>query len=87
MHRDSYIIGTCTPMCAVLPCPLYVEWGNVLKVGAIDCSSSENTDICREFGVMGYPTVKVRQERFHFGRLTSPSVCALLCSGIALPCR
>ena len=87
MHRDSYIIGTCTPMLAVLPCSPYVEWGNVLKVGAIDCSSSENTDTCREFGVMGYPTVKVRQERFHFGRLTSPSVCALLCAGVALPCR
>lgn len=36
----------------------FTEWRNVIKLGAIDCAHNDHTAICREFDIMGYPTVK-----------------------------
>lgn len=37
---------------------LFLGWEKVIKVGAIDCAKDENIPICREYEVMGYPTLK-----------------------------
>jgi len=33
-------------------------WKDVISVGAIDCAAEENMPTCREYEVMGYPTLK-----------------------------
>ncbi|ODM98934.1 Sulfhydryl oxidase 2 [Orchesella cincta] len=33
------------------------SWQSVIKVGAIDCSDESNVPACREYEIMGYPTV------------------------------
>ena len=33
-------------------------WNDILKVGAVDCAAEENSDICRDFEVMSYPTIR-----------------------------
>lgn len=33
-------------------------WKEVISVGAIDCAAEENMPTCREYEVMGYPTLK-----------------------------
>lgn len=33
-------------------------WQSLVKVYAFDCSSDENNDLCREFEVMAYPTIR-----------------------------
>lgn len=30
----------------------------MIKVGAVDCAKDENIPLCREYEVMGYPTLK-----------------------------
>jgi len=37
---------------------LSVDWHNVIRVAAIDCADDANTATCREYEVMGYPTLK-----------------------------
>jgi len=34
------------------------SWKPIVQVAAIDCSTDENNDICREFEVMRYPTMR-----------------------------
>ena len=34
------------------------SWRNVMAVGAIDCAQEINMPTCREYEVMGYPTIK-----------------------------
>ena len=34
------------------------SWRNVMAVGAIDCAQDINMPTCREYEVMGYPTIK-----------------------------
>lgn len=45
--------------------PLYKEyaqnlygWRNVLKVAAIDCAADDNSDLCRNFEIMSYPSLR-----------------------------
>ena len=33
-------------------------WRDVISVGAIDCADEVNTDTCREYDIMGYPSMK-----------------------------
>ena len=42
-------------------------------IGSVDCTTDENKDLCQEYGVQGYPTLKVRafiMYLFIFRRLT-----------------
>ncbi len=34
------------------------DWHKVIKLGAIDCAQEENMPACRDYEVMGYPTLK-----------------------------
>lgn len=34
------------------------SWGSIVQIGAIDCASDENNDICREYEIMRYPTMR-----------------------------
>uniref|UniRef100_A0A7G3ACA2 Sulfhydryl oxidase n=1 Tax=Lutzomyia longipalpis TaxID=7200 RepID=A0A7G3ACA2_LUTLO len=34
------------------------SWRDIVDILAIDCSSDENSDVCRDFEVMSYPTVR-----------------------------
>lgn len=48
------------------------SWQGVAQVAAIDCSADENHDLCREFEIMGYPSVRYfkpnfKDERNNFG--------------------
>ncbi|XP_055858943.1 sulfhydryl oxidase 1 [Episyrphus balteatus] len=43
------------------------KWRDFLKVQAIDCAAEENNDICREYEVMAYPTMR------YFGPKYEPS--------------
>jgi len=33
-------------------------WGDVIKIGAIDCADWKNEDICSDYDIKGYPSVK-----------------------------
>ena len=34
------------------------KWSDVISVAAIDCAEEENMPICRDYGIMGYPSLK-----------------------------
>ncbi|XP_059612914.1 sulfhydryl oxidase 1 isoform X2 [Phlebotomus argentipes] len=34
------------------------NWRDIVAISAIDCSSDENSDVCRDFEVMAYPTIR-----------------------------
>ena len=34
------------------------EWEKVIKIGVVDCALDENIPLCREYEIMGYPTLK-----------------------------
>ncbi|KAM8999874.1 sulfhydryl oxidase 1 [Sarcophilus harrisii] len=34
------------------------DWRPVISVAALDCAEEANSEICRDFGIMAYPTVK-----------------------------
>lgn len=42
-------------------------WRDIVKIHAIDCAAEENNDICREYEVMGYPSLR------YFGPNYQPS--------------
>ncbi|XP_055916785.1 sulfhydryl oxidase 1 [Eupeodes corollae] len=42
-------------------------WRDIVKIQAIDCAAEENNDICREYEVMSYPTMR------YFGPKYQPS--------------
>ncbi|CAH0547791.1 unnamed protein product [Brassicogethes aeneus] len=42
-------------------------WKDVVRVGAIDCANDENNPLCREFEIMGYPTLKYFHEKYAEG--------------------
>ncbi|KAF7273265.1 hypothetical protein GWI33_014013 [Rhynchophorus ferrugineus] len=41
------------------------DWRDVVIVAAIDCSDDRNNPICREYEIMGYPTLRYFGEDFH----------------------
>lgn len=43
------------------------EWKSMISVGAIDCSDEDNSPICREFEIMGYPTLRYFHENYQKG--------------------
>lgn len=42
-------------------------WKNIVSIGAIDCSDEDNSPICREFEIMGYPTLRYFHENYSEG--------------------
>lgn len=42
-------------------------WKPLVAVGAIDCSDDDNSDICRNFEIMGYPTLRYFHENYQEG--------------------
>lgn len=42
-------------------------WNDIVSIGAIDCSDEDNSPICREFEIMGYPTLRYFHENFKEG--------------------
>lgn len=43
------------------------DWSETVRVGAIDCATEENGDICREFEIMGYPTLRYFSPEYEDG--------------------
>lgn len=39
-------------------------WEDLVRVGALDCSVDENAPICREYEIMGYPTLRYFHENY-----------------------
>lgn len=35
------------------------DWHSVVKIAALNCADELNKDVCRQFGVRGYPTIKM----------------------------
>lgn len=53
---------------------IFPDWRNVLVIGAIDCADDQNTQLCREYEIMGYPTVRYfppHVENFTIGKEVS----------------
>lgn len=42
-------------------------WKPLVAVGAIDCSDDDNSAICRDFEIMGYPTLRYFHENYEKG--------------------
>ncbi|CAK1554153.1 unnamed protein product [Leptosia nina] len=40
------------------------HWANVVKLAVIDCSVEENNEICRQFEVMAYPSLRYLHENY-----------------------
>lgn len=43
------------------------SWKSMIAVGAIDCSDDDNSAICRDFEIMGYPTLRYFHENYQQG--------------------
>lgn len=43
-------------------------WKSSIAVGAIDCSDDDNSDICRDFEIMGYPILRYFHENYQAGK-------------------
>ena len=37
---------------------LYLDWKPLIKLAAIDCAQDVNTATCRQYDIMGYPSLK-----------------------------
>lgn len=37
---------------------IFIEWNDIVKIGAIDCANDDNNPICRDYDIMAYPTVR-----------------------------
>lgn len=37
---------------------LFTAWQNILVIAGIDCADDNNVAICREYEVMGYPSIR-----------------------------
>lgn len=42
-------------------------WKDIIRIGAIDCTNEDNTPICRDFEIMGYPTLRYFHENYQEG--------------------
>lgn len=40
------------------------KWKNFMRIGAIDCSDDDNTELCRKFDIMGFPTLRYFHEGY-----------------------
>lgn len=43
------------------------EWKHHVEIGAIDCSDEDNSPICRNFEILGYPTLRYFHENYAEG--------------------
>lgn len=43
------------------------NWHSVVKVAALNCADELNKDVCRQFGVTGYPTIRIIPARTRSG--------------------
>ncbi|CAH1647718.1 unnamed protein product [Spodoptera littoralis] len=41
-----------------------MNWRNIIKLAVIDCSVEENNEICRQFEVMAYPSLRYLHENY-----------------------
>lgn len=39
-------------------------WKSRINIGAVDCSDNDNTEICRDFEIMAYPTLRYFHENY-----------------------
>lgn len=37
---------------------MFTAWSKVVKIGTVDCANEVNSDLCREYEIMAYPTLK-----------------------------
>lgn len=44
-----------------------MRWKKVIKMAVIDCSIEENNEICRQFEIMAYPSLRYLQENYAKG--------------------
>lgn len=44
-----------------------LPWKSMVSVGAIDCSDDMNSQLCREFEIMGYPALRYFHENYRTG--------------------
>lgn len=44
-----------------------LDWRDVVAIVALDCSADENNDLCREFEVMAYPTIRYFPPNYKYG--------------------
>lgn len=42
-------------------------WKSVMEISAFDCSDEDNSPICREFEILGYPTLRYFHEHYQEG--------------------
>lgn len=42
-------------------------WNDIVKVAAMDCAAEENNDLCREFEIMSYPTLRYYPPNYKSG--------------------
>ncbi|KAK5642762.1 hypothetical protein RI129_008929 [Pyrocoelia pectoralis] len=40
------------------------DWGDVVSIAAIDCNDDDNSQLCRDFEIMGYPTLRYFHENY-----------------------
>jgi len=38
--------------------PFFLDWKSIMRLGAIDCAQDENVATCRNYEIMGYPSLK-----------------------------
>ena len=53
------LISLCEVMLINYFIGIVADWRNVVVVAGIDCADDNNTATCREFEIMGYPTLKL----------------------------
>lgn len=41
-----------------------IKWKNIIRIGVLDCSVEENNEICRQFEIMAYPTIRYFHENY-----------------------
>lgn len=41
-----------------------IKWKNIIRIGVVDCSVEENNEICRQFEIMAYPTLRYFHENY-----------------------
>ena len=44
--------------CVMIKIPLFLGWSSVMRLAAIDCAQDENVATCRDYEIMGYPSLK-----------------------------
>ena len=40
------------------PLPIFSDWKSIIKLAVIDCAQDENVATCRDYEIMGYPSLK-----------------------------